>query len=176
MDSQGAFNIVRLLRKLCDSGHAILCTLHQPSAVLFGYFDDLLLLQTGGNTVYFGPVGPKGETLIDYFERNGAVKCKKEANPAEYGLLFEANNRYMLEAIGAGGVTKTNQDWSQVWRTSDERKRVLDEIRSICGTETQAVVWSDEKEYAMSLASQTIALTKRTFTSYWRDPNYLLGK
>jgi ABC-type multidrug transport system ATPase subunit len=83
LDSQGAFNIVRLLRKLCDSGHAILCTLHQPSAVLFGFFDDLLLLQSGGQTVYFGALGAKSETLFAYFERNGAPKCQKDANPAE---------------------------------------------------------------------------------------------
>jgi len=28
----------------------------------------------------------------------------------------------------------------------------------------------------MTKVSQIAALTVRTFTSYWRDPNYLLGK
>jgi ATP-binding cassette, subfamily G (WHITE), member 2, PDR len=88
LDSQGAFNIIRLLRRLCDSGQAILCTLHQPSAVLFGYFDELLLLQAGGQTTYFGPLGAKSETLINYFERNGPLKCKKDVNPAEYDLVL----------------------------------------------------------------------------------------
>ena len=68
----------------------ILCTLHQPSAVLFGFFDDLVLLQSGGHTEYFGPLGAKSEMLIAYFERNGAHKCSKDGNPAEYHpkLLF----------------------------------------------------------------------------------------
>lgn len=74
---------MRLLRKLCDAGQAILCTVHQPSAVLFENFDDLLLLQAGGKTVYFGPLGNDSQILINYLERNGAPKCAKDANPAE---------------------------------------------------------------------------------------------
>jgi len=84
LDAQSAFNIVRFLRKLCDAGQAILCTIHQPSAILFEHFDDLLLLQAGGRTVYFGPLGDDSHTLIKYLERNGAPKCRKNANPAEY--------------------------------------------------------------------------------------------
>jgi ABC-type multidrug transport system ATPase subunit len=83
LDAQSAFNIVRFLRKLCDAGQAILCTIHQPSAILFEHFDDLLLLQSGGKTVYFGPLGNDSQTLIKYLERNGAPKCKKNSNPAE---------------------------------------------------------------------------------------------
>jgi|SRR5579859_6639083 len=84
LDAQSAFNIVRFLQKLCDAGHAILCTIHQPSAILFEQFDDLLLLQAGGKTFYFGELGSDSQTLIQYLERNGAAKCKKNANPAEY--------------------------------------------------------------------------------------------
>jgi ABC-type multidrug transport system ATPase subunit len=84
LDAQSAFNIVRFLRKLCDAGQAILCTIHQPSAILFEHFDDLLLLQAGGKTVYFGELGDDSQTLIKYLEANGAPKCKKNANPAEY--------------------------------------------------------------------------------------------
>jgi len=84
LDAQSAFNIVRFLRKLCDAGQAILCTIHQPSAILFEHFDDLLLLKAGGKTVYFGPLGDDSQTLIKYLERNGAPKCEKNSNPAEY--------------------------------------------------------------------------------------------
>jgi len=83
LDSQGAYNIIRLLRRLCDAGQAILCTVHQPSAILFQHFDDLLLLEMGGKTVYFGPLGNDSQILINYLERNGAPKCKENTNPAE---------------------------------------------------------------------------------------------
>merc|ERR1719262_1964617 len=68
LDSGAAFNIVRFLRKLADAGQAILCTIHQPSAVLFEHFDELLLLKSGGRVVYHGPLGNDSQELIRYFE------------------------------------------------------------------------------------------------------------
>jgi ABC-type multidrug transport system ATPase subunit len=85
LDSQSAFNIVRFLKKLAGAGQAILCTIHQPNAALFENFDRLLLLQRGGQTVYFGDIGKDACVLIDYLRRHGA-DCPPDANPAEYML------------------------------------------------------------------------------------------
>lgn len=84
LDSGAAFNIIRFLRKLADSGQAILATIHQPSSVLFEYFDELVLLKSGGRLVYHGELGHDSRKLIDYFESNGAKRCPPNANPAEY--------------------------------------------------------------------------------------------
>lgn len=54
LDSQTSWAICQLLKRLARSGQAILCTIHQPSAILFEQFDNLLLLAKGGKTVYFG--------------------------------------------------------------------------------------------------------------------------
>jgi ATP-binding cassette, subfamily G (WHITE), member 2, SNQ2 len=85
----------------------------------------------------------------------------------------------MLDAIGAGATAKTKQDWSQVWTKSDECKRVTEEVQKICkerkSGETSKFM-KDQREYAMPLTTQILAVTKRSFTSYWRDPDYLLGK
>jgi len=43
LDSQSAWNLVRFLRKLADNGQAILCTIHQPSSLLFESFGECLL-------------------------------------------------------------------------------------------------------------------------------------
>ena len=75
LDSGAAFNVIRFLRKLADSGQALLVTIHQPSAVLFEYFDELLLLKSGGRVVYHGSLGKDSREMISYFERNGAKKC-----------------------------------------------------------------------------------------------------
>jgi len=104
LDSQAAWGVVQFLRKLADAGQAILCTIHQPSAVLFEQFDRLLLLQKGGKTVYFGETGGGSKTLIDYFQRNGGASCPPDANPAEY----------ILEQIGAGATATANQNWHDV--------------------------------------------------------------
>jgi energy-coupling factor transporter ATP-binding protein EcfA2 len=85
LDAQGAWNIVRFLRKLADQGQAILCTIHQPSSLLFESFDRLLLLETGGETVYFGDIGPDSKFIREYLARHGAT-CPPNVNPAEFML------------------------------------------------------------------------------------------
>ncbi|KAH7137779.1 ABC-2 type transporter [Dactylonectria macrodidyma] len=50
LDSQSSWSICALLRKLSDAGQAVLCTIHQPSAILFQEFDRLLFLAKGGRT------------------------------------------------------------------------------------------------------------------------------
>lgn len=54
LDSQTSWAICDLIERLTNSGQAVLCTIHQPSAMLFQRFDRLLLLAPGGRTVYFG--------------------------------------------------------------------------------------------------------------------------
>lgn len=54
LDSQTSWAILDLLEKLSKAGQSILCTIHQPSAMLFQRFDRLLLLAEEGRTVYFG--------------------------------------------------------------------------------------------------------------------------
>jgi ATP-binding cassette, subfamily G (WHITE), member 2, SNQ2 len=118
LDSQSAWNLVRFLRKLADQGQAIVCTIHQPSSLLFESFDRLLLLERGGETVYFGDIGPDSSVLREYFARHGAV-CPPNINPAEY----------MLEAIGAGVTPRIgDKDWKDIWLESPEYQKALSEI------------------------------------------------
>ena len=56
-------------------------SIHQPSAELFQVFDRLLLLRKGGQTVYFGDIGPNSTTLLRYFEDQGGYHCSDDANP-----------------------------------------------------------------------------------------------
>jgi ATP-binding cassette, subfamily G (WHITE), member 2, SNQ2 len=121
LDAQSAWNLVRFLRKLADSGQAILCTIHQPSSLLFESFDRLLLLGRGGNTIYFGDIGEDSHVMREYFARYGA-KCPSNVNPAEY----------MLEAIGAGITPRIgDRDWKDIWLDSAEFARTRAEIEEI---------------------------------------------
>ena len=169
LDSGAAFNIVRFLRKLADAGQAVLCTIHQPSAVLFEHFDELLLLQSGGRVVYHGPLGEDSEQMIKYFESNGAEKCSPNANPAEY----------MLEVIGAGDPNYHGKDWGDVWAQSSEHDARSREIAGMI-EQRQSVEPSaslgDNRDYAAPLSQQTTAVVKRSFVSLWRTPNYIVGK
>ena len=169
LDSGAAFNIVRFLRKLADAGQAILCTIHQPSAVLFEQFDELLLLKTGGRAVFHGELGHDSKHLIEYFEANGGHKCPPKTNPAEY----------MLEVIGAGNPDYDGPDWGDIWNASSEKQARTEEIQTMIekrrNASTQGQI-KDDREFAMPLMTQVYTVTHRNFVAYWRSQDYLVGK
>jgi ATP-binding cassette, subfamily G (WHITE), member 2, SNQ2 len=85
----------------------------------------------------------------------------------------------MLDAIGAGASSKSSLDWAQIWNDSAECHALKQEISQLCDrrrNSEESALAKDNREYAMPMTTQIIAVTKRTFASYWRDPNYLLGK
>ncbi|KAF3009542.1 hypothetical protein E8E13_005123 [Curvularia kusanoi] len=165
LDSQSAFNIVRFLRKLAAAGQAILCTMHQPNSALFENFDRLLLLQRGGQCVYFGDIGKDANVLLDYFHRHGA-DCPPDANPAEW----------MLDAVGAGSAPRIgDKDWADVWTDSEEFAQVKRDIVAM-KEQRLAEVGSaepvEQKEYATPLMYQIKLVNKRMNLAFWRTPNY----
>ncbi|EKM53332.1 uncharacterized protein PHACADRAFT_259626 [Phanerochaete carnosa HHB-10118-sp] len=168
LDSQSAWAIMSFLRKLADSGLSILCTIHQPSAELFQVFDRLLLLRKGGQTVYFGDIGPNSSTLISYFERNGAVKCGPDENPAEY----------ILTSIGAGATATSEFDWYEKWSNSKEADGLQQELEQIHaeGHSRGAVGATYKSEFATPWMYQVGQLLRRDCLAHWRDPTYLLAK
>ena len=173
LDSQTSWAICDLMEKLKRSGQAILCTIHQPSAMLFQRFDRLLFLAKGGRTVYFGEIGESSRVLAKYFESNGAHKCPDDANPAEW----------MLEVIGAAPGTTTNIDWHQVWRDSPEYQSVHEELERLKNSkpnDLQRATTKDNKaayrEFAAPFSVQLWEVTHRVFQQYWRTPSYIYSK
>ncbi|PYH30935.1 ABC multidrug transporter [Aspergillus neoniger CBS 115656] len=167
LDSQSAWAICTFMRKLAHHGQAVLATIHQPSALLFEHFDRLLFLAKGGKTVYFGDIGQQSQTLLNYFQSNGARRCEETENPAEY----------MLDIIGAGASGKSTIDWVQTWNNSPERKELHDELDRIC-QKGASLPSRDETiaEFAMPLSSQFYYVTQRVFQQYYRQPEYVLAK
>lgn len=168
LDSQSAWAIMLCLRSLANNGQAILCTIHQPPAELFQIFDRLLLLRTGGETVYFGDIGPNSTILTRYFEQNGSRTCAPEENPAEF----------MLEVIGAGAMGTSEQDWHNIWKCSKEAKEVQQEVDTIHmnGPDRPLAGTSQYSEFATSWGYQVVELMRRNAQRHWRDPTYLMAK
>lgn len=173
LDSQTSWAICDLMEKLTKNGQAILCTIHQPSAMLFQRFDRLLFLAKGGKTVYYGEIGKNSSILTSYFERNGASPCPPEANPAEW----------MLEVIGAAPGSYSDIDWAQVWRHSPEFAdvhRELDKLKQERPLKGQPASAPNDKasfrEFAAPFPVQMLEVTKRVFQQYWRTPSYIYSK
>ncbi|KAJ1942183.1 ATP-binding cassette transporter snq2, partial [Linderina macrospora] len=165
LDAQASFTIVTFLRRLAAEGQTILCTIHQPSSMLFEQFDRLLLLVRGGHTVYFGDIGHDAQTLINYFEKNGGPQCPPSANPAEY----------ILDVVGSRTAAI---DWPQTWNDSKEKASILGEIDRI--NELEHMHGNDHSSdddnhmFARSYWYQIEIVTKRMFRNHWRDLEYNL--
>ncbi|KAK4145658.1 ATP-binding cassette transporter PDR5 [Dichotomopilus funicola] len=170
LDSQTSWAILDLLEKLTKSGQAILCTIHQPSAMLFQRFDRLLFLAKGGKTVYFGDIGENSREMTAYFERQGGFPCPAEANPAEW----------MLEVIGAAPGSTSDIDWHQAWRNSPEFSAVQEELQRLKVNEKESNPISEDpgsyREFAASFWQQLVFVTHRVFQQYWRTPSYIYSK
>ncbi|GAA5847250.1 hypothetical protein JCM9279_006157 [Rhodotorula babjevae] len=170
LDSQTSWSILDLLETLKNNGQAILCTIHQPSAMLFARFDRLLFLARGGRTIYYGAVGDESHVLREYFERNGSAKFPPGVNPAEF----------MLEVIGAAPGSHSDIDWHQTWLESPEREAVKEELRQLAANpkvvdKSQQDKWA-YTEFAVPLRSQFWEVQKRVFQQYWRTPVYIYSK
>lgn len=168
LDSNTAWSICTLLRRLADNGQAILCTIHQPSGILFEMFDRLLFLQNG-HSIYFGNIGTNSRTLIDYFEKPGIRKCEKEENPAEW----------LLDITGATSNTHDAVNWPDAWKTSQERQNIKETLKGMKKELTASVAGDQEKpsrEYASSFVYQLYCVTKRNLQQDWRTPSYLYSK
>jgi ABC-type multidrug transport system permease subunit len=165
LDAQSSYNIIRFIRKLANAGWPVLCTIHQPSAILFEHFDHLLLLVRGGRTAYYGEIGKDASTMINYFESNGGPECSPEANPAEY----------ILECVGAGTAGKSTKDWGEVWLNSNEAKALNEELDEI---EKNAVREPNREAltYATPFGTQFRLVHTRMAIAYWRSPDYNIGR
>lgn len=177
LDSQTSWAILDLLDKLKKNDQAILCTTHQPSAMLFQRFDRLLILKSDGQSVYYGDVGESSHILIDYFTRNGGPPCPLAANPAEW----------ILEVIGAAPGSHTDIDWFDIWRKSSEYPRVQEHLAELKLERSQnanlsRTVSSQKqdkagyREFAAPFSNQLFEVQLRVFQQIWRTPTYIYSK
>ncbi|AAS50897.2 ABR126Wp [Eremothecium gossypii ATCC 10895] len=169
LDSQTAWSVCQLMRKLANHGQAVLCTIHQPSAILMQEFDRLLLLASGGRTVYFGGLGKGCATMVEYFEKHGSQKFPEGCNPAEF----------MLEIIGAAPGSHALQDYHEVWKNSEEYRSVQEELLRMeteLSKKPRTESPEQNREFAASLWYQYKVVSKRVFQQYWRSPGYLWSK
>ncbi|KAK3312070.1 putative ABC transporter [Apodospora peruviana] len=171
LDSQTAWSILDLLETLKKHGQTVLCTIHQPSAPLFSRFDRLLFLAPNGRPAYFGDIGPSCQTVIQYFELNGAKPCPRDGNPAEW----------LMEMIGCTPSSHSDVDWPAVWQHSPEHAEVhreLDKLQtSLTGTiESPTPEPYEYDEYALGWSGQLWECLKRVNLHYWRSPSYIYSK
>lgn len=101
-----------LVKKSCKTGTCPEMLALGTDSVLLCYlqaFDELLLLQRGGSTLYCGPLGDGCKKLIDYFQQLGADEISPGYNPATW----------MLENTTASMEEKKDVNFAEAFQDSD---------------------------------------------------------
>lgn len=79
LDSLSAAQCVRLLHNLAHDGRIIVCTIHQPEALVYEQFDHVYVLAAGKCT-YQG----SASNTISYLQDSIGLRCPQYHNPADF--------------------------------------------------------------------------------------------
>ncbi|KAE9060633.1 hypothetical protein PF006_g31600, partial [Phytophthora fragariae] len=113
LDSSSAHNVMKYILKLCGEGKNVVCTIHQPSSLVYDMFTNVIVL-SGGETVYCG----SRTYMIPHFSGIG-FQCPKYMNPAEYFV-----NLVNTDFEDRVDITKLVHAYSQ----STVKKLLLDQL------------------------------------------------
>jgi ABC-type multidrug transport system ATPase subunit len=159
----GAVVIMRAMKKIADTGRTVCATIHQPSAAVFEMFDDLLLLKTGGEVVFFGECGEESCHLVDYFESQGAKQIEHGENPAAW----------MLQAYTR---EDTSVNWNGAFRGSAQYQSMKDTIAAIKVAPDESKKIEYDTMFAASWGTRMRLMNSRVFRIMMRAPSYNLAR
>ena len=78
LDSSTSTQCISLMKKLADEGRTIVCTIHQPSALLFKMFDHVYALAEG-QCIYTGGV----DNLVPFLKEVHLI-CPESYSPPDF--------------------------------------------------------------------------------------------
>ncbi|CAH0516261.1 unnamed protein product [Peronospora belbahrii] len=117
LDSSSAHNVMKYILKLCGEGKNVVCTIHQPSSLVYDMFTNVIVLSQG-QTVYCG----SRAKVITHFTSVG-FNCPLYMNPAEYYV-----NLVNTDFEDHVNVTKLVRSYDQ----SSVKKQILDQLAADC--------------------------------------------
>jgi len=201
LDAMAALCVMHAIKKIADSGVAVVCTLHQPSELLFSWCTHLLLLAPGGQVIYFGQ--KQNKKIRRYFERFG-LKPHEHQNDADFFLdccsstatnargativdAYHKSNTYkqLEEKLNKGvvrAVAKPKVPW-YIRHLPFRGRRSSDtpQISESDSDDTPLDVWDLESlppqyssAWATSPFTQWMHLTIRNTRFWWRSPGPLV--
>jgi ABC-type multidrug transport system ATPase subunit len=88
------------VRRVAESNRTVVCTIHQPSIPIFSQFDSLLLLRRGGQTVFFGPLGPSRASIAAARASTAGAGASTESGEASISSSLSSESHaceYLIE-------------------------------------------------------------------------------
>ncbi|XP_028104411.1 pleiotropic drug resistance protein 3-like isoform X2 [Camellia sinensis] len=167
LDARAAAIVMRAVKNVAETGRTIVCTIHQPSIDIFEAFDELILLKSGGQIIYSGPLGQHSSSVIEYFEDiSGVPKIKNNYNPATW----------MLDVTSTSAEAELGVDFAQVYKNSVlyQNNRELVNRWSTPPPDSKELYFATR--FAQNGWGQFKCCLWKQHPSYWRSPAYNLQR
>ncbi|KAK4489207.1 hypothetical protein RD792_005002 [Penstemon davidsonii] len=165
LDARAAAIVMRTVRNTVDTGRTVVCTIHQPSIDIFEAFDELLLLKSGGQVIYAGPLGRHSQKIIDHFEEiPGVPKIKEKYNPATW----------MLEVSSVATEVRLGMDFAKYYKSTNvyEKNKAL--VIELSEPTSGAKDLYFRTQYSQTTWGQFKSCLWKQWWTYWRSPAYNL--
>ncbi|CAI5942986.1 unnamed protein product [Closterium sp. NIES-65] len=163
LDARAAAIVMRTVRNTVDTGRTVVCTIHQPSTDIFEAFDELLLMKTGGEVIYMGPLGVNSKHLIKYLQAVPGVQPIPDGyNPATW--MLEVTAPAAAESIGA--------DFAEIFRNSQLFRDNEALIASLSAPPPNTAPLHFPTRYSTSFLTQFLANFWKRALMYWRAPDF----
>ncbi|KAL5976131.1 transcription factor [Asimina triloba] len=109
LDARAAAFVMRSVRITVESGRTVVCSILQPSVVIFEAFDELLLMKSGGHVIFSGTLGHNSHKIIDYFDEvPGVPNITEKFHPATW----------ILEVGSVASEVRLGIDFSEYYNSS----------------------------------------------------------
>lgn len=162
LDSVTSAKVVHLLKQLSRSGRTIIYTIHQPTAEVLSYFDDLMLM-TMGRCAFHGTMAAS----IEYFESIG-FKCPDHFTPSDYYMVL------MQDTVTSKVLIKR---WSKFLKNGPRtiHTAAVRLAKSEADSSTTRFLNGYIKKFSSSLWIQLYEVTQRSFVQITRDYLYIFA-
>ncbi|GMN51418.1 hypothetical protein TIFTF001_020570 [Ficus carica] len=165
LDARAAAIVMRAVKNVVATGRTTVCTIHQPSIHIFEAFDELILMERGGQIIYSGMLGHHSSNLIQYFEGiPGVPKIKDNHNPATW----------MLEVSSASVEAELGIDFATIYKESSLYRDTMGMVEELRKPKAGSTDLNFPTDFPQNSWVQFLACLWKQHWSYWRSPEYNL--
>ncbi|CAH1370906.1 unnamed protein product [Tenebrio molitor] len=166
LDSSSCSQCIYLLKRLAQEGRTIICTIHQPSALLFEMFDKLYAL-SDGRCIYDGST----KDLVPHLSSLG-LTCPPYHNPADF-LMEVAIGEYGTDMNVLAEAAKVKQ-FDTLGESTKEKESMSCKLFEEKETEEKAAY--EKSPLPAAVVMQFLLLYKRNLLTTKRGYLYFINR